>query len=344
MKIGLIARCEVARGLAIQSKNFYDHMPVDRVLLVKHPHPNCETDSTWYPGATVARWDLSNNDHRLDEALVREWLDGLDVVFSVETMYDWRLPEWARAVGCRTVVQGNPEFVRHGLPDWKHLTDPTEWWWPTRWRLEDLPAGVVMPVPMPNVPLVAAEPEDGPLKLLHIVGRQAANDRNGTYIFIQALANTVQPIEATIYAFDGGLPPMPTKRNVRYKIITDTVADRWEMYRGHHLLVLPRKYGGLCLPALEAAASGLGVMMTDTSPNDELASVLVPPRTYMRMKVGAGEIRTAVVNPIDLGAQFDVLARSRGQVRDAQLQSRTMVPRWDDWGTLYRHAFARLAG
>ena len=29
IRLGLIARSEVARGIALQSRNFYDHMPVD---------------------------------------------------------------------------------------------------------------------------------------------------------------------------------------------------------------------------------------------------------------------------------------------------------------------------
>ena len=90
IRLGLIARSEVARGIALQSRNFYDHMPVDDVLLVRMPRPDCKEAPEWYPGATHAAYDPIR--HQLDEELVTDWLEGLDVVFTVETPNDWRMP------------------------------------------------------------------------------------------------------------------------------------------------------------------------------------------------------------------------------------------------------------
>ena len=132
MRLGAIVRTEVARGLGIQSRNFVDHMPVERTLVIDMPRPDCPTDDSWCPNPTHITYDI--NRHVLDEQQVREWLDGLDVVFTVETPYDWRMPIWAREMGVRLIVQGNPEFIRHGQKDWLHLGDPI-WWWPTSWRL-----------------------------------------------------------------------------------------------------------------------------------------------------------------------------------------------------------------
>ena len=342
MKIGLIARCEVARGLAVQSRNFYDNMPVDRVLLVKHPHPRCEIAPEWYRDATPVAWDINN--HTIEQNVARQWMEGLDVVFTVETTYDWRFSDWARAAGVRTVIQGNPEFVRHMRPEGADLPHPTEWWWPTSWRREELPPGPVVPVPMPNVANVAADPHEGPLKILHVVGKRAHLDRNGTDIFLQSLRSSTQPMEVTIHAFDGGVGDVPRRKHLTYRVVDKMVTDLWSMYADQHLLVMPRKYGGLCLPALEAAASGLAVMMTDCSPNYELASLFIGPRRWLKMNVAAGEIRYAEVNALDLAAELDRIARNRTLVADGQRQSHTMVPRWDDWRRRYLDAFARLIG
>ena len=70
------------------------------------------------------------------------------VVFTVETPYDWRLPNWAREAGVKTVVQGNPEFYRNHLASHAHQANPDEWWWPTSWRpIRELPQGTIVPVP-----------------------------------------------------------------------------------------------------------------------------------------------------------------------------------------------------
>jgi glycosyltransferase involved in cell wall biosynthesis len=114
------------------------------------------------------------------------------------------------------------------------------------------------------------------------------------------------------------------------------------MYRGQHLLVIPRRYGGLCLPALEAAAAGLAVLMPDCLPNEELASLLMDVRTTSTIAVAAGNISTAEVNHVDLGQRLDELARHRMAVLHAQIRSQDTVPRWSEWGPKYIQAFERL--
>ena len=170
MKIGVIARTEIATWSRIQTRNFVEHLSVAKTLIINMPTRDCDVDDSWCPEPTSVAYDART--HSLDEQVVRRWLHGLDVVFTVETPYDWRIPHWCRHMGIRLVVQGNPEFVRHGQPGYEHYGDPI-WWWPTSWRLDQLPAGQVVPVPMPDRPNVAADPDDGPLRILHVVGKRA---------------------------------------------------------------------------------------------------------------------------------------------------------------------------
>lgn len=309
MKIGLIARTEVARGLAIQSRNFHDHMPVDRVLVIDMPRADCARDETWYPNA----WHAAYNDrnHTLDEMFVRSWMEGLDVVFSVETPYDWQLPAWARSMGVRTVIQGNPEFYRHGLPGFESLQHPDAWWWPTSWRLDRLPAGPVMPVPMPDRPVTARR--TGPLRLLHVMGKRAYMDRNGTEILCSALGAVSRPMEVTICGIDEQLPDVRRVRGVEVTKRPSASTDLWEMYADHDLLVMPRKYGGLCLPALEAAACGLAVAMPSCSPNEELAQMMLPIQRYAPVNLACGPVDMAIVDQRNLALSLTGL--DEGAVR-----------------------------
>lgn len=339
LHVGVIARTEIARGLAIQTRNFVEHMPVERTLIVQMPYVDCDLDETWCPNPTHVRYDARS--HTLPEHVVREWLRGLDVVFTVETPYDWQLPKWAAEMGTPIVVQGNPEFVRHGQAGYEHLGDPV-WWWPTSWRLDRLPAGRVMPVPMPERPTAAATWSDGPLRVLHVVGKRAHADRNGTELLMRALTQVRSRIEVTARSIDGWLPDMVMNQQVALTKITEPTEDRWSMYEDHHVLVLPRRYGGLCLPALEAAACGLAVVMPDCSPNSELASILMPleqDTPAKTLNLACGPVREAVVHHRQLAYTIDQMARDREIVRDAQIASLNMVPRW---GTYAREYMAAL--
>ena len=46
--------------------------------------------------------------------------------------------------------------------------------------------------------------------------------------------------------------------------------DQNELYSDFDVMIMPRRYGGLCLPMNEALCSGLPVIMTDISPNNRV--------------------------------------------------------------------------
>lgn len=339
MKIGLIARAEVARGLAIQSKNFYDHVPVERVLLVEMPKPDCELGAGWYRERHTTRAPYDDRGHTLPEGLVRDWLVGLDVVLTVETPYDWRLPNWAREVGVKTVVQGNPEFYRNHLASHAHQADPDAWWWPTSWKpIPELPDGPVMPVPMDRVRRAVLP--GSPLELLHVVGKRAWMDRNGTDTLLNAMRAMLRPVRLGIRSLENDLGDVPRRRRVTYDLVSKPVEDRWSMYEGRTALILPRKYGGLCLPALEAAASGLAVVMPNISPNGELASILTPIGGTRPTNLSCGTVGLAKVNPHTLAMQ--IANTTDEQWIEAQQRSWDTVPTWGEWRPRYMEEFEKV--
>lgn len=346
MRLGLIARCETARGIAIQSKGFYDAMPVDKVLLVRFPRPDCREAPEWYDASRTTQVAYDAKNHTLDESVVREWLRGLDVVFTVETPNDWRMPTWCREEGVKLVVQGNPEFVRHGRPGFESLPHPDAWWWPTSWRLDHLPKGTVMPVPM-SFEWAQRRNLDRPLRVLHVVGKRAFADRNGTDQFVSAIRRVRTPIHVTMYGLDGQLPQIPHipgNRRVAVDYFPDGVDDRWEMYRDQDVLVLPRRYGGLCLPALEASACGLAVVMPDCSPNSELAASRVPIRRLVKMQLAAGVIEGAEVNPADIAATLDRFALDREFLHRTQREQELLTPFWSEWFPRYLTELHKVVG
>lgn len=343
MKIGLIARAETARGLGIQTRNFYDHMPVSSTLLVEMPNPDSALDVAGY-GENVLRVPVDTRHHTLPEDAVRDWLHTVDVVFSVETTYDWRLPDWAREAGCRTVIQGNPEFYRHHIPAFSGQAQPDEWWWPTSWRpIIELPNGPVMPVPMPDRARTAAVARaDEPLRILHVIGKRAHLDRNGTDIIVQSMRGLIRPVIFRVHGLEADLSPdIPRSKRVIYDFQLAETQDRWSMYEGQSLLVIPRKYGGLCLPALEAAACGVAVAMPRFSPNDELAQLLFRTRGTRPTNMACGRIELASMHPHDVSALINDATVE--QINEAQDRAYAEVPRWGEWRERYIDELERVA-
>jgi hypothetical protein len=338
LKLGLIARCEQARGLAILSKNFYDHMPVTRTLCVRVPYPAALERPDWYENRTNIRFNPKS--HTLDEAAFPPWLEGLDVVFCAETPHDWRIPDWCRRLGVKLVIQGMPEFVRHMRED-SALQHPDQWWWPTSWRLDHLPPGIVMPVPMDRHPMTRSD--DDRLHILHTVGKRAFADRNGTEILVQAMRMVRSEVKLTIHSIDGDIIPFQRKRNVEYVFNHNAVDNLWSMYGDQDVLILPRRYGGLSLPALEASAAGLIVAMTDCPPNDELASVLFPVHRTVSLTVASGVIPSFDANAAGLASTIDLLANLSVVERDVMRQKQArLLPTWDVYGPRYLRAFEAL--
>lgn len=213
-----------------------------------------------YPGATVVHYERGE----LPERIVREWLDGLDVVVSIETLYDWRLPGWAAAAGVATCVQSNPEFMRDPA---ELASVPTRWWNPTSWRQTFMPEGTrVVPVPVADDRFTFRAPPPGDtLRVLHVAGHAAMADRNGTTLVVEALRRLHGPISVRIVT-QADTTRWRVRSPVPVEVVTGGVADYWRLYDDADVLVLPRRYGGLCLPVQEAMASGLAVIMSDAEP------------------------------------------------------------------------------
>src|SRR5690606_2061207 len=65
--------------------------------------------------------------------------------------------------------------------------------------------------------------------------------------------------------------PLPYQINDR-RVMFDigNKLEQNELYKDFDAMILPRRYGGLCLPMNEALCSGLPVIMTDISPNNRI--------------------------------------------------------------------------
>lgn len=224
-----------------------------------------------------------------DEQLVRSWLEQVDVAYTAETFYDTRLPHWCDDHGVRLAVHINPEFWK-----WQRESQAwpaMDWWTPTAWRRDTLPVSTtVVPVPVPLDRWPTAAPWRPDPVFVHVVGHRAAADRNGTSLLLAAVQRISVPFRLRLITQGDRLPLPVVAPSVHVEVHTGGVEDYWRMYDDADVLVLPRRYGGLCLPANEAAGAGLALVMTDCSPNTRWPITGVRARQTSSLATPAGDV------------------------------------------------------
>lgn len=345
MRIGLIARAENT-GLGIQTWEFHRHIRPAKTLVVRLARGGRHFFPDRFPGATISAGLPSIGE-------LEEFLDGLDLVFTCETPYTYDLFTLAERRGIATVLQYNFEFLDYlARPD---LPRPSVLAAPSAWRYDDVPDRLArrmwLPVPIALDRWPAPERRTGPARrFLHIVGRPAIHDRNGTADLLDALAFVRTPITVTIRCQDHTYVPrlMRGRRlpaHVDVRLDHYDIPDYWRAYDGHDVLVLPRRFGGLCLPMQEALGAGMPVLMPDISPNRDLlpADWLVPATKTDQFKART-HIDVHTTDARELAARIDLLATNIGAIEYARERAHRLAQRmsWEQRLSLYRHLFESL--
>ncbi len=264
MKIGLIARAD-STGLGIQSKEFFDHIPCKALVIDMTAQSDSQIirpDFNKYPGQRAWRVNKGfKSTNHIPARIIYEFLDGLDLVFAMETAYDYNIFTEAKKRGIKTILQLNYEFLDYP----SGLTPPDLFAAPSMWYFDQVPdKKKFLPVPVNKARFHVEKKER---TFLHIAGRPAFNDRNGTNLVLEAMQYVKNKITLQ-------LKSQQTlnfrNRNSKVTIEADNgnKANYWENYSGG-TLILPRKYGGLCLPFNEALAGGMPIITTNCPPNNQ---------------------------------------------------------------------------
>lgn len=270
MKIGLLAY-STDTGLGIQTMNFYKHMK---------PHKTLIADLSNFNGMETHHERMTDNPSGevrvamgIPDCTFMDWLtDDVDIVFVCETPLNYCLFEKAEAKGVKTVLQYNYEFLDYlQAPD---KPKPSVLAAPSIWHKKDVEAANFAPVIDLPVPTDATNIDYREISecrtMFHIAGKQAVHDRNGTMTFIEAAVKCGNKFKYVIYAqqLDGTTETLIEKAQAKIDLtVIYNTPDYFDMYKDGDVMVMPRKYGGLCLPMQEALVAGIPVIMPDVEPN-----------------------------------------------------------------------------
>jgi hypothetical protein len=271
MRLGIIARCDNT-GLGNQTKELVKMLNPHKILLIdSYSFNNNKQYPQWYDGHNVIK--TIKGMPRTKEIL--DFLDNVDVVISCETFYHLDFVDIARKRNIKTILQYNYELFGNLVhPEWPLpdvLLSPSSWNIDVVKEKFGLKCKVYHLPPPTDTSLFNTARENNLSKthkrILHIAGKKAAKDRNGTNTVVEMLKHSSADYELVIAT---QTPLDFITKDSRLKINKDNVRNREDLYNGYDAMVLPRRYAGLCLPMNEALISGLPVFMTDISPNNQI--------------------------------------------------------------------------
>lgn len=267
MRLGIVARASNT-GLGVQTFEMVEHLKPAKTLVVDCTMQRpVSVHLDRFPGATIVNRFPTDVDYC-------DWLLELDAVLTCETAYNQRMYLHARNMGVRTVLQLNFELFDWAADRNHLLPKPDVFAAPSLWRYEEIPdPKVFLPVPIATERFTVNDNPEA-RRFLHIVGRPAVHDRNGTRDLLQALRYITEEITVTIKCQDAAyvadmLCNVTVPGNIDLVVDTADVRDYWDLYTGHDVLVMPRRFGGLCLPVNEALGAGMPVVMPNISPNNK---------------------------------------------------------------------------
>jgi glycosyltransferase involved in cell wall biosynthesis len=199
---------------------------------------------------------------------------------------------FARQQGTKTILQYNYElFGNLTNPNWSL---PDVLLSPSLWNIEIVKEKFgsvcdVIHLPPPTNESLFNKAKDNNLskdhnRILHIAGKKAAKDRNGTESIFEMIKHSKEDYELVIKS---QTPLNPNCKDSRVKIEIGNPASRENMYDGFDAMILPRRYAGLCLPMNEAPMSALPVFMTNVSPNNKIL-----PEDWLVESTKIGSFRT----------------------------------------------------
>lgn len=304
MRIGMICRSDNS-GLGSLSYEFSQHLKpyIKKVLLVSNgvyqtfPDRYAEFETrTVKPQSSFTFED-------------KEWLTtDIDILFSIETFYDWSTLRITRKKNIKSVLMTMIEMTLDPIP-----LCPDVFLCPSKLDFDYfkriLPGNThYLPVPMNTDKLKWKERKTAEV-FVHSASHGGVAGRKGTGLLLEAMNYVKSDIKLQIYSWT---PILAAKQDSRIEIKLQNFKNYWQVWQEGDVLVYPQDYNGICLPIVEAMSSGLGVITTNIYPFNEYMpkELLFEPVSHYKTRCHMGliEVDAVKIHPKDIAMKIDEYA------------------------------------
>lgn len=260
-------------GLGNQTRRLAHMLKPERIMVVDSTgfSKNKDLNYHWYKD-----FDYFTCAGFPSNADVDKFLQNLTHVFTCENPYNFNLVWFGQKQGTKIYCQSNYEFCDN--LDKPYLPVVDKFLMPSFWKIKEMVdifgRDRVQYLPPPIDPDEFARTRQvnlnrkGKPRFLHVIGTVASFDRNGTLDLLDSVKLTKSDFELVVRT-QHEIPMEYFLDDPRVKYEIGNKGECHELYENFDAMILPRRYGGLSLGTNEALMSGLPVIMTDISPNNE---------------------------------------------------------------------------
>lgn len=269
-------------GLGYQTKAYFDHFKPYRTLVTDISDLNhMDQHPEWY-NQSEEQFEVIFDKGFPSTTIINKFLEGLDILLVAENPLNYWTFQRAKELGVKTVLIPNFEFLEYLRNP--HLPRPDYFIVPSTWnidKIKEFGPTKYLHFPVDRDKFHFEERKEF-LFFLHNIGNKTYEDRNGTQSILDAL-ELIEDKKVKVHINSPDLNDLQNYRKLDSRLSyghTDSVVDNKELYKGASVLVLPRRYGGNCLPMNEALSLGMPVIMTDLEPQSKFLPKewLVPAR------------------------------------------------------------------
>lgn len=324
MKLGIIARSDRG-GIAAQTFELVNNLAPLKVLVVT-PGRERGDQGDFYPNGIPSPDPIPAD-------IAREFLVGLDVVLTVEGWYGSEMPSAAAEMGVRRIVVANPELFNRNT-EYETLLVPTNW------MLGSMPdTAQVLPHPVSLERFTQRIRRE--VKTFYHLGSPAMLDRNGSLTVKKALPLLQNKCNVIVRDNSVHEAYMTQIGQAKVSVLPGHATPwYWQHWPSEaDAFVLPRRYGGLCLPMQEAAAQGLVVIASKVDPQKQwfTEEQLVDPKERHAAGMKGGRVYCYDCTPDALATKMDQFSRGELDVESASYSNvewardRSWTVLRDDW-------------
>lgn len=316
-RLGLIARGDLT-GLSVQTQAFWRHLQPEQTLVVDlSRHSRQKPDNRMMPNSSIWNDNIYPSTEIVKDSKLERFLRSVDVVFTCETPYNYWLFKRARELGVKTFLQFNYEFLDYNKSNIGTLPEPDVFLAPSMWHLDDvkklLPGRDIRFLPVPvDRKAFPFKHRDHLDTLLHTAGTGAMEDRNGSVLSAEAMSYVSSSVKLHLRS-QSRIKEISSRPNI---VLTNSkVKFPHELYGDEQVFLMPRKFGGLCLPMNEAVSCGMPIISTDCSPQSTwLPEALLVPSKRVKTIETRHPIGLYESDPKDIARVIDWLADNPKEV------------------------------
>ncbi len=254
-KLGICVRADNG-GLASISEDFVKYLQPEKTLVALG---NYENHLEKFKGGIVCdQLGIPTNEQ------IDKFLEGLDVILTFETPYNWNLFKKAKEKGIKTILVPNYEWTTAKAP-----IEPDLYACPSKLDYDIFKGegknAVYMPIPIDREKIPFKLRRQA-LKFVFNNGHGGSMGRNSAREMMEAISMVKMPHIEFIIRSQVQIENSLVDNRVHFGGET----RRENLYEEGDVFIFPHKFDGLSLPIQEAMASGMPIIATDFYPYNEI--------------------------------------------------------------------------